>query len=195
MKHAALCCSSWPKIIEAIRNLCKFFRNASWRKQLIVALKAVLPADIDAKKLLKGFTATLANWRLETIYVCLFQLLRLEPLLPYLQELERIFAGFKDGALLTACQVALMWKGLWKFMKVFLHDVISPLEMLRRWGMVCRCHEAERRANPSKRLMCPFNSRRLEQARCKFYAVAGAHAQRGRSWNMPQLDSTGELWV
>ena len=53
---------------------------------------------------------------------------------------------------------------LWIFMDAFFVNVFRPLEMARRWGLVCACcHDI--RANTRKRLQCVRSSRRLKEAR------------------------------
>ena len=70
----------WPEMLDHIRNLCRFFRNHTWRDWLSRALKDKLPS-ID--RLLQHFTATTAKWRFATIVDCMSQL---EPLRFFVRE-------------------------------------------------------------------------------------------------------------
>ena len=67
----------WPQLLEDMRELCRFFRNQTYRSHISRKLKG----RIDGlSQLLKGFTAGFPEWRYKTFYGCLRQLLRLREL-------------------------------------------------------------------------------------------------------------------
>ena len=64
----AKCCKSiamWPRILQNLRTLCKFFKLQHWRDKIAVALKGRYP---EVTGLMKSFTASFAKWRYETTY-------------------------------------------------------------------------------------------------------------------------------
>ena len=106
MKQVAKSYFGWPEVLEAIRNLTRFFRNDSWREWLIRALRDRIPGIED---LLAHFTASTAKWRFETIVESERQL---EPLRALCQKemREELFAKAQENMfindVLQACRDA-----------------------------------------------------------------------------------------
>jgi hypothetical protein len=71
MHYACKQVDTWPVLLNAIRVLCKFFRNVSWRRTLVSELKHIYPPVVA---LLKTFKESLKKWRYETIWLCMFAL-------------------------------------------------------------------------------------------------------------------------
>ena len=90
-----------------------------------------------------------------------------------------LFNKVADEAELDAVMIACVEKQFWRWVSCALKYVFKPLEDLRRWGLLCTCHEAARRAGIKKAgHHCPWNSRRLRQAAPKIKrAVAGFKEQ------------------
>jgi hypothetical protein len=60
MNTAALSVPQWPRIIDACRTLCRFFRNLDWRKEVNRKVGSRFPS---VALLLKGFSCSFAKWR------------------------------------------------------------------------------------------------------------------------------------
>jgi hypothetical protein len=73
------------------------------------------------------------------------------------------FNAFQNKELLKQVIGACGRRELWSFVKVFLTQVLEPLESARRWGMVCDCCNELRQQ--LKKARCPRASRRLHRAR------------------------------
>ena len=194
MKRACQHLTCWPRLIAAVRALCRLFRNKSWRKQILRFLAGRVE---NADKILKHFTAGMVKWRFETVYECLRQLLGVRTICENL-DLSAVFSSFQDSALLEASQQALAWNGLWFLMGYFFNTCIKPMEHLRKWGLVCSCpeHIQRRRDHPNKRLECVHNGRRLKHARVKYFSVIDTIGNGAGTWTHQQLqDVGGHLWI
>jgi hypothetical protein len=158
-KHIA----TWPALLQAIRNLCAFFRNESWRREVIRLLKDEVP---NISVLLKSFRGKIAKWRYETLHVVFTSLLKLRSICEtHLVRITTLVGDeFADKPFLVNVQAACQWKELWSFMFVFLAKVLNPLEHARRWGLLCPCCK-ELRDNVAKKVRCIRSSRRLHEAR------------------------------
>ena len=66
---------------------------------------------------------------------------------------------------------------MWVFLKVMFVVIIAPLEMIRRWALMCGCCEDLRTGNWSKP-QCPRASRRLREA---MYYIRNAIASMKRA--------------
>ena len=77
MKFAAESFSQCPVYLKHQRELCKFFKNHTYRKHIVRTLG---PAHPELKTQLAGFTAGFAKWRYETLFQVFKQLLRLRAL-------------------------------------------------------------------------------------------------------------------
>ena len=55
----------WPVVLGKLRALCTFWGNPTWKDHVKYALRG--RADIDLTPLGKGFTASFAKWRYETV--------------------------------------------------------------------------------------------------------------------------------
>ena len=133
MKFACFSIEGWPSVLEKIRALVRFFRNATWRNHVVRLLGERLP---NVWRLLKNSNANLAKWRYETMYVCMRALLKLRELCErLLVDIRHMFNDFQDGALLTMVAEACSLPWLWQFMECFCNFVLTPLEYVRRWGL------------------------------------------------------------
>ena len=152
-----MCFPHYPLYLTTLRSLCRFFRNESFRRHIVKALDPRHP-ELGLKTTLKYFTASFAKWRYETMPTVLYQLKQLRNLCEGHMRRE-LFGKVQDESLLKEVIAACGDKGLWQWISVANKLVYWPLEKLRRWGMVCGCHEKER--SEGKKISCPHDSRRL----------------------------------
>jgi hypothetical protein len=190
MMYAGKQVSIWPRILYLVRRLCFFFRNRTWRAQIVDQLGGRVD---NIQKLLKTFRAGFKKWRYETLFGAFQELLALRSLCEdHLIHLDDIFKDFQDRDLLQDVRAACAWKDMWVFIAVFFEWVLFPLEKGRRWGMVCACCR-DQRHNTAKQSKCPQASRRLYQAREFSIALTGKFAQDGRAITSRMCE--GVLWV
>ena len=135
-------------------------------------MRKVNAPDLNLAKLLKGFTAGFAKWRYETIAHCIECLGDLRVLCERFLTRD-LFGEVQDAELLQDVLVACRMEAFWKWVACAYKFVYNPLEKLRRWALLCPCHEADRRAG-IKVKHCPWNSRRLRQAYVQICAVAAS---------------------
>ena len=151
MKSLASRFKDWPQNLSSMRSICKVFRNLTYRDH--IRNKLELPPE--EKKKLKSFTAGFAKWRYETVPDVLTQICnyseickRLHPaLFPKVQDQEEMGAFFN----------AISRIGFWRWARTSNTMLFTPLERLRRWGMVCDCHREERKARKTF-INCPRNN-------------------------------------
>jgi len=159
-KGAAWSWKGWPPMLELVRTLCRFWRNTTWRNHVKRALDG-RGLDLDV---LKRFTANLAKWRYQTLFIVFVALDRLRQICEgeYRQEW---FANAQEKETLATVWQACSNPKLWKFICCALREVYTPIEHGRRWGMVCTCpeHVAMRLAG-TKHITCYYNGRRLSEA-------------------------------
>ena len=67
MKHTAEATLRWPVILDRMRSMVSFLRNATWRLFVQRALALNPPAGVDLAILDKCEAASMAKWRYETI--------------------------------------------------------------------------------------------------------------------------------
>ena len=149
----------WPEMLEQLRTMCRFFRNHTWREWLIRSLQHRMP---NVGKLLKSWTATLAKWRYETLFVVMSALRPVRNLCEHNIHAE-LFANAQDKELVQQVLQCCRDKRLWAFVEVVSKIIVEPMEGARRWGLVCFCCEDKRRAG-QKHVRCPRDSRKLRQA-------------------------------
>ena len=186
------CCHfpCYPQWLGHLRALCAFFRNETFRQHLMRIVRA---PGLNLKKALKTFTAGLAKWRYETLPDALWQLGKLRTLCE--QHLRReLFGEVQDEGFLTSVLNACRDKAFWRWVIAANKFVFWPLEKVRRWGMVCACHEEERRDNPTKKFSCQFDSRRLAEAWQKIQDERVVFT--GSANNLTEEDTEGDkqLW-
>ena len=191
MKYACRCIDSWPTKLSKLKALCGFFRVKAWR-HVIVRSGAQLYEGLEA--LLKSFTAKFLKWRYETLYNCFGQLdkLRVFCTTVLVVHLKEWFSSFKDSDLLNAVYDALLDNELWVFVTVFFKLIFEPLELARRWGLVCKCCREERNAT-FKRSKCVMASRRLPEARKFLQGVIQKLVQTGN--NIDFQFAEGVEWI
>ena len=63
MSDVARVCPKWPTILDQLRTLVSFWRNATWRRWV---KRALVGTDID-ESMFEHCNANLANWRYQTI--------------------------------------------------------------------------------------------------------------------------------
>ena len=90
--------------------------------------------------LLKAFTASLAKWRYETAADVLEQLSRYEQLRKHIKGF--MFTDTQEKELLQVVIAAFADDLLWALILAVSVNVMTPLEGMRRWGMVCPCEKA-----------------------------------------------------
>ena len=153
MKAVAFAAPDWPEIVEQLRALCKFFRNRSHRLHLARRLDGVVG---DIQKRLRFFTASFAKWRYETVDDVLKQLLALRDICEDHFDGPLFFGTAQDQEEISAVHRACKNKRLWRWMAGASKYLFSPIEKVRRWGMVCDCpeHVALRKAGKRKTFRC-----------------------------------------
>jgi hypothetical protein len=192
MKHACNQTERWPKVLAALRVLCFFFRNESWRDEVVSKKKHVYP---ECVKLLRTFNAKFGKWRYETVWKVLKQLRPLRVLCEvHLFSVADIFGdNFQDKVVLNEVQAACRWTDLWVFIDAFFVIVINPLELGRHWGLVCSCCVALREAGTT--YTCIHSSRRLEFARKFTIMLAGALAKDGSQLKVEDCEGVQWIWI
>ena len=101
------CCSEWPRILELLRALCRFFRQEPYRRHIVRNHDDTVDADIRGQ--MKSFTASLAKWRFETMDHVLGSLLYIKDTCRLVLR-DGLFKKVKDVELLkkSACGVRLV---------------------------------------------------------------------------------------
>ena len=192
MRSACHNVPDWPSKLSKLKQLCGFFRCQGWRKVIIE--RGAGHYD-NLPVLLKKFTAKFLKWRYETLFECFTQLAALRDLCQRVLyvHLRSFFPSFKDAGLLDAIISHCGNSELWVFISTFAMHVFTPLEKTRRWGLLCACHEEERRANPRKKIKCVMNSRRLHQARRRLKDLKDMLTETGRHVNFILCENVA--WV
>ena len=152
IKAVLTCTRAYPAMLAKLRSLCKFFRMEAYRRHLQKQF-ANNPAVRVAK--LQHFTATLAKWRFETMYVVMKQLLALSDFCQHHFKAS-IMGKVKDASLLNEVSAACADTGLWQWMTIVFRLLVAPLERIRRWGLTCPCHDPNLPA-----VACDRKSRKL----------------------------------
>ena len=192
MYFACKCFARWPEMLSHIRVLLRFFKNPTWRERIADALSEQFP---EARLLLKSFTASLAKWRYETVDTCLGQLFVLRRLCQeFLHDIDRMFPQFQDKELLIDVRTACRFKDLWTFIGAFYAELIHPLELARRWGLVCSCCSALRHAG-AKQSKCPRSSRRIREARAFLDELINNLVTNGNDLESMSVKCEGVGWV
>ena len=103
------------------------------------------------------------KWRFATIVGVFEQLSPLREICePHLRE--TLFSEAQDKVHITDVVKASRDPWLWKYIVYALLYMWGPLEELRRWGLMCDCHEQERAEKHLKHFTCDRNSRRIAGA-------------------------------
>jgi hypothetical protein len=150
MKNVAKLKSNWPQTLQALRDLCAFYKNKTWREHLTKRLRT----RIDCAPL-KSFTASFAKWRYETLWKVLTELQRVREV-SQVGIRKELFLNFQDKELIRAILNHCDNPELWVFIVVSANLIFTPLEELRRWGMICPCEECNdlRRRHVAKHTHC-----------------------------------------
>ena len=157
MKSTATRLNYWPRYLRHMRELCRFFKNDSYRQHI---RRRLHPLSALAKEALgKAFTAGFAKWRYETVAEALRQIGDLREVCEKLTILLFAHAQEQDhiARVMEACRDAkfLSW------VVVAGREIFQVLEALRRWGIICDCpdHLAERaRLGRGKHIDCNSSS-------------------------------------
>ena len=190
-KYAAEQIEGWPEILAALRALTRFFRDGSWRDDVVRKLAHRVP---NVKALLRTYKGKFIKWRYHTIFDNIDALVPLRSLCEdHLVHLNQMMPTFQDGALLQSVVDACQWKRLWRLLPVFLARVLSHIEFARRWGLVCKCCREFRLENPGKKVKCDRLSRRLGEVRTKVQSVVDTVQQTGRHLTLEECE--GDDWV
>ena len=185
-KQVAESCVCWESVLNKVRAMVGFFHVVSWRKHIIKALALNPHPDFDARELI-SFTASFAHWRYETITHVFGDLLRMRVLCQKYM-LQAWFANAQDRPLMERAFDAFTDDKLWTFMAVGYREVFKPVESDRHWGMVCKCHEQDRREG-KKGIVCYWNSRKLPWA--ADYVKEKIEARKTASRALTQAQSEG----
>ena len=194
MRHTAEATTRWPRILQQMRDLVGFFRNATWRQYIQKALEAHPPDDFDLH-LLDHFRAQIAKWRYETIPATMQALLPLRVLCEKHIQAEW-FANAQDKEFLKSVMDACKDAFLWHFMEASYREVFAPAERDRRFGMICNCEEhlRERREDHKKHIACWRNGRRLDEAFEYIRRRANERLARSRTITCEECGNDGEVW-
>ena len=160
MKSVVKACDKYPEHLAMMRDLCTFFRNETYRDHLIKLLKGKVPGIAE---LLRSFSAGFAKWRYETLVTCTKALHKLRNLCQR-HVREEMFQHVQDRAQIQRVVNACRTPRLWQWISLTYTKVLSKLEVIRRWGMVCphkRC--AELRKEKKQHVYCARSSRRLPE--------------------------------
>jgi len=150
----------YPERLDGVRVLVAFFRNETWRTYLIRCLRGRVE-NIDV--LLKTFDVSFLKWRYETLAAVTAALYPLEVVRPFIRE--ELFPHAQDRAQLLAVVNACKDDALWRWIRVEGTYVLGPLEIGRRWGLVCNHEECHKlRHDGQRHVHCVGNGRRLPQA-------------------------------
>ena len=95
-------CGRLLLFLSQMQTLCRFFRNESYRRRLILKLGG---CGLPVSTLLKSFTASFAKWRYETVAECMRQLYLLRELCETFIRRDH-FAAVQDEAHLRDVIVA-----------------------------------------------------------------------------------------
>ena len=185
MKLACKCLDAWPVMLQKLRYMVTFFRNDTYRQEMIDQIKADRP---QVKTELLSFQASFAKWRYETIYKVMAALLRLRELCQSVLavRLMLIFATSQEADLMLNVVIVCRDEGVWTHVYVFFTYVIQPLEMARRWGLVCLCCGELRRGG--QQVDCVYNSRRLHEARLFIAELVRKLNLQGRELSVAQCE-------
>jgi hypothetical protein len=152
----------YPEFVEHLRYVCKTFRNPTWVEHLL----RKYPDEASIQWLqTRKWTASLAKWRFETMHFVAKCVLGVRSFLQNTIEAS-VFTNPQDTkaveGLFKACQDA----GFWRWLQASYTILFVPVEMARRWGLVCKCHEEEMQTK-LKPVPCPENrkGRRLREAK------------------------------
>lgn len=191
VKKAMKECDRYPEYLDMMRLLCSFFHNDTYREYLGRAVSGRVP---EAKKLLKSFSASFAKWRYETLFVVMGALLALRVICEgHLRE--ALFQNVQDRAQLQGVVRACRDPGLWTWMAAVHEHLLTPLERLRRWGMVCYhegCHDLRR--DGQRHVSCPQNSRRLHQAWAEVTATITSLNAKADSITLAECGGSNYVW-
>ena len=134
------------------------FRSETYRRHLKRIVRA---PELNLKVLHKGFTAGFAKWRYETLVHALGENGKLRALCEghlckeYFEKVKHVDTLEK---VLEACGD----KPFWGWVSCSHKLLYLPIEKLHHWGMVCKCHEVERKEG--RKITCVHDSRRLSEA-------------------------------
>ena len=147
----------WPKLLEEMRVLCRFFRNEGYRNHL----KNCLRGRIDPNIL--EFSAGFLKWRYETIAEVIKQLLPLRHMCQTMLRPE-LFPNIQDKELLKPVCNACADEFVWKWCAAVGGKVIVPIEGIRHWSLVCNCpHHVKEHHEKKVQHHCMRASRRLDE--------------------------------
>lgn len=193
MKEAGKYFKEYPQWLEWLRAMCRFFRIQHYRTHLVRVLRNVVQDDeeLDLAPTLKYFTASFAKWRYETLHHCLESLLALRILCQRYMRRE-LFGAVEDVELLQTVLRACASVEFWQWIACSFTVIYQPLEHLRRWGMVCSCHEQERREQRCK-IDCPRNGRRLRESHNKICVFAVGLQQRANALDLEAAEGNPRL--
>jgi hypothetical protein len=123
----------WPLILNICRVMCSFYRNQTWRKEVVDSIIGRRPT---AAKELKSFVGSFKKWRYATIAVAFSELDRTREISEtYLQDANAIFGdGFQDSKRLHDVETACRQQWFWKCITAFGRRVLSKCELARRLG-------------------------------------------------------------
>jgi len=163
MKEICEADDDWPKILDHLRALCRFFRNQSYREHIQNCLRGKTNVSV-----LDVFTAGLLKWWYETVADVIHQLLELRTICQgYIRK--EMFPNIQDKELFRSVLAACEDVYLWRWMAAVGGKVIHRIEGVRHWSLVCCCPEHVKERQDARdqgkqlRQECIRASRRLGQ--------------------------------
>ena len=160
MKGIAKRSPAWPARLDGMRSLCTFYKNDAWRGHVA---KAAMQRGYSSKRLVH-FSVGFAKWRYETIHAVTEALADLRAVSEQVVQLE-MFNNPQDRASVEeACKHCHDLK-FQRWAAITSRHLWTPLEVMRRWGMVCDCEKhVQQRLEGKTHIHCPRNSRKLRSA-------------------------------
>ena len=160
MKYACHQTPEYPKYLEWLRVLCRFFRNSSWREHLLRIFKG----NAFITPLEHVWSITFAKWRYETLASSMRSLLEVREFLEHHMD-ANLFKNTQEPRIIQSTMEACHCPAFWRWMQAMFTYVLWPLEKLRRWGLKCDCCDELRAEKPKTwKPNCARAGRRLKKA-------------------------------
>jgi len=193
MRETAEASPRWPTLLDEMRSLVDFMRNATWREFMQDALQLHPPEDFELREL-EHLSCSLAKWRYETIAATTAILVRFRVLFQRHIRAEW-FSKAQDKEQLRKMLHAADDEFLWKFLAVSSREVWGPVEKDRHWGMICRCpaHVRDRVELRIKHISCWLNGRNLRGAWTYIKGRADAYLERSRQLTREECENDPEV--
>ena len=184
----------WPQYLTFLRAFISFLKNVSYRrhfKRWILNLHGV-----DTEHLLDHWSANLAKWRFETTHKVLHDFQPVRSLFEFYFT-QHAFNHAQDVETIKTMVQALEDPMFLPWCSATLKFILTPIEHLRRWGLVCGCpdHVKDRHDHPSRQIKCVNNSRRMDEAADHVKQEVQAMENKARLLTEEEVEGNKELWT